>query len=291
LTYTYKTVGGCEIQADVYVWQPLAPRPVVLWIHGGALIFGSRKSLAAYQLESYLQAGFTVVSIDYRLAPETKLEGIIEDLKDAYGWVIEEGPRLFALDGGRVAVVGHSAGGYLTLMAGYCVQPRPKALVSFYGYGDIAGEWYSRPDSFYRRQPIVSVEDAQRAVGQSTVAEEQGRERYRFYLYCRQTGRWPLEVAGHDPDSELDWFAEYCPLQNVIETYPTTLLIHGIQDTDVPYAQSQLMAKTLAARGVQYELMTLPTLGHAFDSAVNAEESGEVRAVFEQVVEFLLRHV
>jgi hypothetical protein len=51
------------------------------------------------------------------------------------------------------------------------------------------------------------------------------------------------------------------------------------------------MAKTLAARGVQYELMTLPTLGHAFDSAVNAEESGEVRAVFEQVVEFLLRHV
>ena len=48
----------------------------------------------------------------------------------------------------------------MALMAGFVLKPRPKALVSFYGYGDIAGEWYSRPDPFYNRQAPVPKEEA-----------------------------------------------------------------------------------------------------------------------------------
>jgi acetyl esterase/lipase len=44
-TYTYKTVEGCEIQADVYRAEGHAVRPVVVWIHGGALIVGSRQGV------------------------------------------------------------------------------------------------------------------------------------------------------------------------------------------------------------------------------------------------------
>jgi acetyl esterase/lipase len=289
-TFTYKTVDGCQLQADVYISQPLAPRPVLLWIHGGALISGSRSQLPAYQLEIYLRAGFTVVSIDYRLAPETQLEQIIEDLRDAYTWIITHGPHLFELDGERVAVVGHSAGGYLTLMAGHCVQPRPKAVVAFYGYGDIIGEWYSRPDPFYCNQATVSVEDARRAVGHGVVTEARGGERGFFYLYCRQTGRWPIEVAGHDPDLEPEWFRGFCPLHNVTSNYPPTLLIHGVPDTDVPYEQSPLMAQQLAVHKVEHELITLPVLGHAFDMRAGAEHSTEVLTIFGQVVEFLGTH-
>ncbi len=49
--------------------------------------------------------------------------------------------------------------------------------------------------------------------------------RYRYYLYCRQQGLWPQEVAGHDPVSEAEWFEAYCP-------------VHGEVDTDVPVEQS-----------------------------------------------------
>ncbi len=273
-TFTYKVGNGFTLQADVYACQPLTPRPVLLWIHGGCLMYGERGQLRSYQLESYLQAGFTVVAIDYRLAPESKLELILEDLRDAYAWCLTEGPRLFGLDGERVVVVGHSAGGYLTLMAGFCVQPRPKALVSFYGYGDIIGEWYSRPDPFYCEQPAVSEEEAR-------------RNRDLFYLYCRQTGRWPLEVAGHDPDREPQWFVPFCPLQNVTNEYPPTLLIHGVLDTDVPYAQSHLMAQALAAHKVEYELLTLPTAGHGFD---RKDDDPQVAEVFSRVIEFLRTH-
>ena len=277
-TYTYKTVDGEAILADVYTSQPLVPRPVVIWIHGGCLMYGDRNQLKEYSLERYLQAGFTVVSIDYRLAPETKLEAIIEDLQDAYAWVLNEGPKLFALDGERVAVVGHSAGGYLTLMAGFCVQPRPKALVSFYGYGDVIEDWYSRPDPFYLQQPLVSEEEAH-------------TNRGRFYLYCRQTGRWPIEVAGHDPDVEAAWFTPYCPADNVTRDYTPTVLVHGVLDTDVPYSQSVQMAEQFVKHQVEHKFITLPNLGHGFGGKQGDPPSADEVSVYDQAEEFLLRHV
>src|SRR5262249_7872569 len=69
-TYTYKTVEKCEIKADVYGASDRT-RPVVMWIHGGALIMGSRGSMDKALLGKLLKAGYAVVSIDYRLAPET----------------------------------------------------------------------------------------------------------------------------------------------------------------------------------------------------------------------------
>src|SRR5437870_12860056 len=163
-TYTYKTVGDLVIQADVYRPDDDVVRPAIFWIHGGALIMGQRRNLRAEQLNRYLDAGFAVVSIDYRLAPENKLPEILEDIQDAWRWVRAEGPKLFRIDPDRIAVVGHSAGGYLTLAAGYLFRPRPRALVSFYGYGDITSDWYSKPDPYYVKQPHVSREQGWEAL-------------------------------------------------------------------------------------------------------------------------------
>lgn len=283
-TYTYKTVNGLPIRADVYRKSGDDIRPVVLWIHGGALITGSRRGLNAAQAERYLDAGYAIVSIDYRLAPQAKVDQIIEDLQDAYGWIRKEGPKLFRADPDRIAVVGHSAGGYLTFMAGFRVGPRPRALVSFYGYGDIAGEWYSRPDPFYNRQPAVSKEEAYRVVGDEVISDYRGGDRGRFYLYTRQQGLWPLEVAGHDPDKEPRAFDALCPIRNVTKDYPPTLLLHGDNDTDVPYEQSVMMARELERHGVRHEFIPMVGRGHGFDSAM---WDPAVSASFDRVLAFL----
>src|SRR2546423_1682772 len=162
-TFIYKTVGDSRIKADLYRPDGTAILPVVFWIHGGALIGGDRNDIRKDQMESYIQSGFAVFCIDYRLAPETKLPEIISDLKDAYRWLRRESKRL-RLDADRIAVVGHAAGGYLTLMAGFCLRPRPKALVSFYGYGAIVGDWYSRPDPYFSKAPAVPKSDASSVV-------------------------------------------------------------------------------------------------------------------------------
>ena len=286
-TYTYKVVGNCRIQADVYQASGRRPRPAILFLHGGALILGRREGIHPGQLDRYLNAGYTLISVDYRLAPETKLPAIIEDVQDAFRWVRERGPELFHIDPDRLAVIGRSAGGYLTLMAGFCVHPRPNALVSFYGYGDIAGPWYSRPDPFYCREPAVTRAEADAAVGDQVISNAAGPEhqnRGRYYLYCRQQGLWPKEVLGRDPDKQPCDFDPFCPVRNVTAGYPPTLLLHGDEDTDVPYEQSVLMADTLARAGVEHQLLTVPGGGHGFDGRM---DEPVVSAAFETVLCFL----
>src|SRR5208283_2374088 len=219
-TYTYKTVEKCEIKADVYRDGGDKVLPVAVWIHGGALIMGNRAGIDTALRDRLLAGGFAVVSIDYRLAPETKLPGIIEDLQDAFRWVRGKGPELFHIDPKRVVVLGGSAGGYLTLMSGFCVDPPPQALVSYWGYGDIAGAWYSKPDAFYRTKPLVPKDEAYAQVAGPVLSEPDGKNRGRFYLYCRQQGLWPKEVAGLDPEKEPKAFDPYCPIRNITIKYP-----------------------------------------------------------------------
>jgi acetyl esterase/lipase len=287
-TYTYKSVAGCDIQADVIAVGASRKRPVILWIHGGALIMGSRTPIPRFLRELAAESGIAVVSIDYRLAPETKLPRIIEDIEDAQRWIRAKGPALFAADPDRLAVAGGSAGGYLTLMTGFRFAPRPKAVVSYYGYGDIVGPWYSKPDPFYSKQPAISKDAAYAAVGTAPISSSPpGNQRGRFYLYCRQNGLWPKEIAGHDPENEDRWFDPYCPIRNVTESYPPTLLIHGTADTDVPYEQSQAMSKALSSQRVPSELLAIEGAGHGLSGVPAAK----VKEVDDKAVKFLKDHL
>jgi len=283
-TYSYKTIGDLRILADVYRKPDDIVRPAILYVHGGALIMGNRSWLDPAQAQKYLDAGYTIISIDYRLAPQAKLDQILEDLHDAYRWARLDGPRLFRIDPNRIAVIGHSAGGYLALMAGFRFDPRPAALVSFYGYGDIAAEWYSRPDPFYSRQPAVTKEEAYQSVGTRVITEDPEAKRERFYLYTRQQGLWPREVVGSDPDKEPKIFEPLCPLRNVTSSYPPTLLLHGDNDTDVPFEQSVLMATELERRGVPHEFIAMAGKGHGFDRDMS---DPTIAAAFDRVLSFL----
>ena len=286
-TFVYKTVQEHKILADVYRYPDDEIRPAIIWLHGGAFIFGTRAWLPHWQLELYLKAGYTVISIDYRLAPESKLPAILEDLKDAYTWVRAEGSDVFKIDPDRIAFIGHSAGGYLTLMAGL-LHPRPRALVSFYGYGDLTGSWYAEPDPYYKQMPAVSKEQAFESVGDapisSTPTNFSPEGRYQFYLYCRQQGLWPREVGGHDPKKELAWFSEYEPLRNITSLYPPTLFLHGEMDTDVPFKQSVVMAQALEHHEIANKIVSDSDWGHMFDLE---EEDRAVQKALEQVLMFL----
>jgi acetyl esterase/lipase len=290
-TYTFKTAGKVEVQADVHRADDKVVRPVVVWIHGGALVMGSRTQVPRNLLDLCRSEGFALVSFDYRLAPEVKLPAIIEDVEDAFRWLRAQGPKLLHIDPDRVVVTGGSAGGYLTLMTGLRVKPRPRALVAYWGYGDVDGAWYTKPSEHYRKQPLVSREEALRGVGSKVLTGTQGgeeqRPRGRFYLYLRQNGLWTREVTGFDPQKERKKLDPYCPVRNVSRDYPPTMLVHGTEDTDVPYELSAAMARELARHEVPHALITVRGAGHGLSG-------GDRRAVAEahqKALDFIRRHL
>jgi acetyl esterase/lipase len=296
ITYVFKKVGPLEIKADVVpVTGRTDPRPVVVWIHGGALINGSRERNYRDEQGGWLwrlheHHGVVLVSVDYRLAPESRLPEIIADVVDAVRWVRTSGPALFQADPARVAVAGGSAGGYLTLVTGHSVQPPPVALVSFWGYGDLIGPWYSEPSPHARhRQLKPTAAEAWRQVGGPPIANVRERRGNgsAFYQYCRQHGLWPWAVSGWNPWREPEKFHPFMPVKNVSREFPPTLLIHGQADTDVPHEQSELMAAEFKRHGVEHRFISLPGAEHGLTGA----DPAAIESAYRAAGEFLTAHL
>jgi acetyl esterase/lipase len=288
-THVYKTVGKLEIKADLHRPNDDRVRPVVVWIHGGALIMGNRAGIDRRMKKLLLGAGYAILSIDYRLAPETKLPEIIKDVEGAFTWLHKNGRKL-KLDTSRVAVMGGSAGGYLTLTAGFRAKPRPRVLVSFWGYGDLVGDWYSKPSPHPRHHRVkLSKEAAWKQVSGLPVTDSRNRKGNggAFYQYCRQHGTWPTAVSGWNPRRDVKKFVPFMPVRNVTKDYPPTLLIHGTKDTDVPYEQSVMMAAQLKKHGVEHRLISIKNGEHGLGGG----DRKDIDAAYKAALEFVNRHM
>lgn len=293
-TYTYKVVGDVSIEADVSRLDDKKPRPVVVYLHGGALINGDKGSIPGDLPKLCREEGYIFISLNYRLAPEVKAPAIIEDVQDAFQWIREQGPKLFNADPSKIVVTGGSAGGYLTMMTGICVEPKPTALVAYWGYGDLDGYWYTEPSEHYRKvKELVSKEEAYEAIGKGVVTgagkgrAKLGRKRAKYYLYLRQNGWWTKEVTGFDPVSERDKITPYCPVRNITKQYPPIMMVHGTEDTDVPYEKSVDMAKELTRHGVEHELVTVQGAGHGLRGA----DRPLVRKARDKALEFIKKYM
>lgn len=273
-SFTYKTIGDAQIEADVYRADDQIARPVVVWIHGGALMFGSRRNPPVRLLDLCRVAGCVLVSIDYRLAPDVQLPAIIEDLEDAFSWIRERGPELFQADPDRLVVAGGSAGGYLTMVSGFRIQPRPDALVSYWGYGAL-DTFDAEPSEYYRSvAPLLSAEEAYGEGGN-------------LYLYLRQNGLWTQVVTGFDPETQRHELEPYAPVHNVTAEYPPVLLVHGTNDNDVPHSESVDMAEQLSRSAVSHELILVPDGGHGLGGA----DTDLITDAHNRALAFIHRHL
>jgi acetyl esterase/lipase len=102
--------------------------PAVLHIHGGGYVLGSAAMSAEGTRRLALEAECLVVSVDYRLAPDTPHPGPVEDCYAALKWLHDEAETL-GIDGSRIVVAGESAGGGLAAALALLARDRGEVAV------------------------------------------------------------------------------------------------------------------------------------------------------------------
>ena len=114
VTITEIVIAGTDCDIPIVIYQPPNPGPRggLLWMHGGGYIVGTARA-DGHGIGFAEHAGCTVVSVDYRLAPESTYRESVADCFAALNWMADNADDL-GIDPGRLAIGGGSAGGGLT---------------------------------------------------------------------------------------------------------------------------------------------------------------------------------
>jgi acetyl esterase len=121
---------GPSIPVRIYTPAGRGPFPILVWFHGGGWVVGDLDSADATARHLTVGAGCMVISVDYRLAPETKFPGAAEDCYAATQWAARQSAR-FNGDPARIAVGGDSAGGNLATVVAMMARDRSGPPLAF----------------------------------------------------------------------------------------------------------------------------------------------------------------
>jgi acetyl esterase len=252
-----------EVAIRIYTPEKLEQTvPAVLHIHGGGFVIGDLDSEMGQCLALCRKLGVVVVSVDYRLAPETPYPGGLEDFYSALQWVSAHSADL-QIDPSRVAVFGASAGGGLS--AAVCLLARDR----------------SGPPICFQYLGIPEVDDRLRTPSMQRFVDTPMWNRpnaelsWDFYLGDQYT-RGDVDVPSHAaPAREED-------LSGLPPAYVSTMEFDPLRDEGVEYAQKLMQA------GVATELHSFPGTFHGsslFSStSISQRESTEMVAVLRRAL-------
>jgi len=114
----YGTGGGTDLALDLYAPEHLdGPVPGIIFIHGGGWRSGKRQDYRLYTAR-FAAKGYVAATITYRLGAAGYFPNSVEDVKCAVRWMRANAASI-NVDPDRIAVIGGSAGGYLSMMVGY----------------------------------------------------------------------------------------------------------------------------------------------------------------------------
>jgi acetyl esterase/lipase len=253
---TYVTASNYEAKLDVYARRgATAPQPTVVFFHGGFWAAGSKEA-ALMSLIPWMEMGWTVVNVEYRLARIAPAPAAVEDCLCALRFVAAQA-KTYNIDVARLVVTGESAGGHLTLTSAMIPEaagldrqcatvgtgvPRVAAAINWFGITDVADVI----DGPHRANLAVT---------------------------------WLAGLPNRDEIAR-----RVSPLTYVRAGLPPILSIHGDMDQLVPYDHAVRLHQALTKAGVPNQLLTIPGGRHG---NFTPEERTKI---FGVIGEFLTRH-
>jgi len=237
----YTSQAGAQLAMDVYARRDVTtPQPTLVFFHGGFWVAGN-KNAQILALLPWLEMGWNVVNVGYRLGGTAPAPAALIDAFCALRAIAAEAER-FHIDTQKLVVSGQSAGGHLALSV---------AMIP-----DSEGFASGCPDG--TTPPVAAainwfgVTDVQDVIQGPNLAEN--------------AARWFNGVA-----QPMALAQRLSPIRYVRNDLPPILSIHGDADAVVPYAHGVELHRALAATNVRNQLLTIPGGGHGRFTAEERE--------------------
>jgi acetyl esterase/lipase len=250
---TYLVANNYEDKLDLYERRDVAEaQPTLIWIHGGGWTGGTKES-GFNKILPYLEMGWNVVNVEYRLARVSQAPAAVEDCLCALRWVAANA-KAHHIDVNRLVVSGDSAGGHLALTTGMIPEsegldrecpgvalPKVAAIVDWYGITDV-----------------------------NDLLDGANRRNYAVQWLGSASNRG--EIA-----------KRLSPLEYVRPGLPPILMIHGDADPTVPYQHSIRLKAALDKAGVPNQFFTVPGGKHGgFSAPENVQVYGAIKAFLKK---------
>ena len=218
---TYLTANNWDAKLDVYQARDAkAPNPTLVNFHGGGWTGGSKEA-AALTFLPFLDMGWNVVNVEYRLGKVSLAPAAVQDALCALRWVYRNG-KDYNVDTSRLVLMGNSAGGHLALTTG--MIPASAAL-----------------DSLCPGTEDLKVATIINWYGITDVNELLAGPNVRNYAVA-----WLGGMANRDAIAK-----RVSPLTYVRAGLPPIISIQGDADPTVPYSQNVRLHQALDNAGVR----------------------------------------
>jgi acetyl esterase/lipase len=228
---TYLVVNGHESKLDVFRRRgPGAPAPTLIYIHGGGWTSGFKEDGLMYTLP-WLEMGWNVVNVEYRLAAVAPAPAAVEDCLCALRWIVAHAAQ-YRIDPNLLVVMGDSSGGHLALMTGMAPP----------------GAGLDKPCNPTGNAPVPKVAGIVNWYGITDVADLLEGPNRRGYAV-----EWLAKAENRD-----DTARRVSPVTWVRSDLPPIVTIHGDSDPTVPYSQAIKLRDALNAAHAPNEFITIP---------------------------------
>jgi acetyl esterase/lipase len=237
-------------------------RPAVIVIHGGAWRGGDKKDMRILA-EPLAQRGYVVAAINYRLAPKWSYPAQLDDCQRAIRW-LRKNAKEFRVDPKRFGAAGASAGGHLALLLG-TREVRDDSDPDLKGISS-------------KVQCVLSI------CGPTDLTDK----RYAQAARDSDLGKILIEFIGEPYDEAPNLWKEASPIYHVSPDDAPTFIIHGDQDSIVPFEQSVRFAEALRKVGVEVQLVAIKGMDHG---PTTPEQRDELMKAVGQALEFFDKHL
>jgi len=254
----FATVDGHDLLLDLYMPETVTNPPLLIWVHGGGWQRGERKPVSTL---AFVQAGYAMASVDYRLSPVAAFPAQSHDLKAAIRFLRANAQR-YGFNAARIGVLGVSAGAHLAALAGVTN-----------GHAELEGTVGNHLGESSDVQAIISYFGASNL---TTILKQSTP----FGLNIREPG---LDfLLGGQPEDQPELARLASPVFHVDANDPPLLLLHGDQDPQMPINQSHELHGAYQSAGLEVHFEVVHGAAHGGAAFFDAERNALALAFLDK---------